>query len=229
VPKIKFFTISENVNIPEPTKKTLPDWYKHLPNFLDGDTKIRITNGEGTNATIKACMPFLDTFLTGYTATLWQDLEVTYENGFSTLKWRTNPEVASTRGPSPHSPFLVPPGCDGEELAWRSPFLIETDPGYDLLLTHPLNRYDLPFTTLSGIVAGEMLGTGNFPFYLKKGFEGIIEKGTPIFQIIPIKRESWVSEKDEALLKKGQRFKQESLTKITGWYKKTFRKAPDYK
>ena len=35
----------------------------------------------------------------------------------------------------------------------------------------------------------------NFPFFIKIGFEGIIEKGTPIAQIIPIKRDDWESEK----------------------------------
>lgn len=229
MPKIKFFTISENVSTPEPARVVLPDWYRQIPNFHNNEKKIRITSDGSTNATIKACMPFLDAFLTGYTARLWQDLEVTYENNFHMLRWRTSPEVASSRGTNPHVTFPIPPGCEDQEFAWSSPFLIETIPGYDLLLTHPLNRYDLPFTTLSGIVAGEMLSTGNFPFYLKKGFEGIIEKGTPIFQIIPIKRESWSSEKDEALLKKGERFRQESLMTITGWYKKTFRKAPNYK
>jgi hypothetical protein len=229
VPKIKFFTNSENVAIPQPTKRSLPEWYKQIPNFHYGDTKIRIVNGDVTNATVKACMPFLDTFLTGYTAVLWQDLEVTHDAGVHMLKWRATPNVADSRGPNPYATFPVPHGCANQEFVWQSPFFIETTPGYDLLLTHPLNRYDLPFTTLSGIVAGEMLSIGNFPFYIKEGFEGIIEKGTPIFQIIPIKRESWSSEEDSSLLKKGERFTQESILTITGWYKKTFRKAPDYK
>jgi hypothetical protein len=229
VPKIKFFTSHENVKILEPTKKYLPEWYKQIPNFYNGESNIRIKDGDTTNATVKACMPFLDTFLTGYTATLWQDLEVTRKDGLSSLKWRTAPEVAGARGPNPHSTFPVPLGCSNEEFVWKSPFIIETIPGYDLLLTHPLNRYDLPFTTLSGIVAGEILANGSVPFYLKEGFEGIIEKGTPIFQIIPIKRESWSSEEDSSLLKKGERFEQESLMTITGWYKKTLRKIPEYK
>jgi hypothetical protein len=227
--KIKFFTVHENVKNPEPSKKHLPDWYKQIPNFYNDEKKIRIKDGDTTNATVKACMPFLDAFLTGYTATLWQDLEVTRKNGLSILKWRTVPAVAGARGPNPHSTFPIPLGCSNEEFVWLSPFLIETIPSYDLLLTHPLNRHDLPFTTLSGIVAGEILGTGSFPFYLKEGFEGIIEKGTPIFQIIPIKRESWHSQEDKDLLKKGERFEQESLTTLTGWYKKTLRRAPQYK
>jgi hypothetical protein len=29
------------------------------------------------------------------------------------------------------------------------------------------------------------------PFYIKKNFEGLIPVGTPMFQILPIKRDSW--------------------------------------
>jgi hypothetical protein len=34
----------------------------------------------------------------------------------------------------------------------------------------------------------------NLPFLLKDNFEGLIPKGTPIAQIIPIKRDNWNSE-----------------------------------
>ena len=32
--------------------------------------------------------------------------------------------------------------------------------------------------------------------WIKQGFEGVIEKGTPMFQIIPFKREDWKAEFD---------------------------------
>ena len=38
---------------------------------------------------------------------------------------------------------------------------------------------------------------GSLPFYLYKDFEGLIPKGTPMFQIIPIKREDWTAVKNE--------------------------------
>jgi hypothetical protein len=37
----------------------------------------------------------------------------------------------------------------------------------------------------------------HFPFLLKKGFEGIIPAGTPLAQIIPFKRDNWVSEQEK--------------------------------
>jgi hypothetical protein len=35
---------------------------------------------------------------------------------------------------------------------------------------------------------------GQIPFFLQKDFTGIIPAGTPIAQLIPIKRDSWKSE-----------------------------------
>jgi hypothetical protein len=39
--------------------------------------------------------------------------------------------------------------------------------------------------------------TGNHPFIIKKGFEGVIPMGTPMMSIIPFKRDSWISDKRE--------------------------------
>jgi hypothetical protein len=69
--------------------------------------------------------------------------------------------------------------------------------GYSAIVMHPLNRVDLPFITMSGIVDFDKsihAPIGNIPFFIKKGFEGTIPAGTPMFQIIPFKREDWNSE-----------------------------------
>jgi hypothetical protein len=34
-------------------------------------------------------------------------------------------------------------------------------------------------------------GKNSVPFFLKEGFTGLIPSGTPMYQIIPIKREPW--------------------------------------
>jgi hypothetical protein len=62
---------------------------------------------------------------------------------------------------------------------------------------HPLNRVDLPFITISGIIDFDKsihAPIGNIPFFIKKGFTGTIPAGTPMFQMIPFKREDWKSE-----------------------------------
>ena len=66
-----------------------------------------------------------------------------------------------------------------------------------------MNRFDLPFYTMSGIVESDIWGLPVFTaFFLQKDFIGVIPKGTPIFQIIPFKRDDWereVSDDDDDL------------------------------
>jgi hypothetical protein len=67
-----------------------------------------------------------------------------------------------------------------------------------------------------------MYPTGNVPFYIKKGFEGIIPQGTPIAQLIPFRQENWSSKKTKGLVFLSNQDKSKSLSLINGWYKKTF-------
>ena len=71
---------------------------------------------------------------------------------------------------------------------------IEAPPGYSLLFTHPVNRTDLPFTTLTGLVDCDTFNDSpvNFPArWHDTGFNGVLPKGTPVAQCLPVKRESW--------------------------------------
>jgi hypothetical protein len=95
---------------------------------------------------------------------------------------------------------MTPPiGYERNPYKFENKWVMETPPGYSCLITHPLNRFDLPFFTMSGIVDTDQYNflPVNLPFFLKEGFEGIIPKGTPIAQVIPFKREPWHSEKED--------------------------------
>ncbi len=117
------------------------------------------------------------------------------------------------------------------EYTWNACVSFSVPKGYNMLVTHPLNRYDLPFTTLSGIIEGEYVvqPSGSFPFYIKHGFTGLIEQGTPIFQIIPFKTESWESQKIEGLSKIGTTNQKASNLVFNGWYKNKFWTRKEYK
>ena len=54
---------------------------------------------------------------------------------------------------------------------------------------------------------------------MKEDFEGVIPAGTPIIQIIPFKRENWNSENKDGLAKIANKSRQNSLVRISGWYK----------
>ena len=55
-------------------------------------------------------------------------------------------------------------------------------------------HHDLPFSTFSGIVDTDKHPMCiSFPFLIRKDFNGILKKGTPIAQCIPIKRENFMA------------------------------------
>jgi hypothetical protein len=60
-------------------------------------------------------------------------------------------------------------------------------------------------------------------FFLKRGFQGIIKKGTPLFQMIPFKRDNWEMELDLSQEKFDEHeFKAENRrSMLYGYYKKT--------
>jgi hypothetical protein len=80
-------------------------------------------------------------------------------------------------------------------IKFHNLWTIEAPEGYAVLFTHPLNRVDLPFTTLTGIVDCDRYHDNwiHFPArWNDPNFSGVLPKGTPVAQCVPVKRESWV-------------------------------------
>jgi hypothetical protein len=64
------------------------------------------------------------------------------------------------------------------------------------LVTHPINRTDLPFYTLGAVMDSDYNGMSlGLTILIKKDFKGILEKGTPIAQLIPFQRDDWTSQR----------------------------------
>lgn len=224
--KIKFYPKNKLVQevIPPPTNVPVPSWFKSIPNYVNND-KLIVENGH-SNLSVKSCVPFLDSFSTGYVFTLWCDVQVRYlDSDTPRLTWATlDPTIAPlVSRDDAHLP--IDDSFFPFTFSWSSHWGIETPKGYSCLFTHPLNRTDLPFITTSGIIDTDRWGTwGNQPFALKKGWEGILPSGTPIIQFIPFKREHWKSEIEKDL-HKGEQGVFENIRKassIRGYYKKKY-------
>lgn len=221
MPKIRLSSAHEFLPEMKPAKKYLPEWYAKMPLFIGG--KYKIGSNGNANLGAKACVPFLDSFMTGYTAELWCDILVTRDEGYAKLQTvGTNQPPFTVRGGEGTFPMPTPIGYEETHFAWINPYMLKLPKGYSCLITHPLNRYELPFQTLSGIVDADqyLLSTGRLPFFIKKDFEGVIEKGTPMYQVIPFKRENWTSEQDPSLRKEGDKKGFDFETVLYGWYKK---------
>jgi hypothetical protein len=177
---------------PIPAIKKLPDWYADIPTFVGGDKKFKRQPDGGLNATIKWCNPFLDSLSVGYLILLETDLQVYKQDGVQQIVWSYGTDVVSTHDVRQLDVRQIPVGFSDQPFKFMSNWSIQTPTGYSALFTHPLNRAELPFHTLSGFVETDTYTNPvNFPFLLRSDFEGIIPAGTPIAQVIPIKRESW--------------------------------------
>ena len=187
--------------LPEPASKNIPDWYKDAPSYSLGNkmqTGIKEENGASvrvTNATIKKCMPVFDAMSVGYIIKVPADIEVyKTKNGDTTATafswtWRApvkqHPmeQIVSYPHNGVHK-FSIP--------KFLNPWIIVTPPGYSCLFVSPMHR-DSKFNILPGIVDTDNFDHAvNFPFMLNdSNFEGKIEAGTPMAQVIPFKRDNF--------------------------------------
>jgi hypothetical protein len=156
------------------------------------------TMGDETQ-TVKKCPPFIDAMTYGYLIPLVTDLEV--RDGEFT--WNFAPEgFASEFSHSPigfhdSSQIVGAPFSDDDRfiIKFNTFWTIEAPPGYSLLFTHPVNRTDLPFTTLTGLVDCDAFYHSSVSFPARwhdTSFNGVLPKGTPVAQCLPVKRETWV-------------------------------------
>lgn len=231
---IKFASTDYVIPIPTPIKTTIPDWYKKSPRFINNEKKPRVIrlgdNKHEANRSMKACVPFLDGLTLGYAATLWQDVEVIRTPNGPEFRWLLDPKPVESRDGTGLELIPVPVGHYKTQFVWVNPYSIQTPPGYSILVTHPLNRSDLPFFTLSGVHDADVLmPNGHLPFYLREDFEGIIPKGTPMFQVIPFKRDDWESiDGGDDQRADAARRGWEGMTKLIGQYKDTHWKKKNF-
>jgi hypothetical protein len=217
--KFEYEPADKRLNALIPAISQIPDWYKKIPSFRN--SKKLIINNYNTNATVKHCMPFLEAMTTGYFITLWTDVQVSIVDDQPNLTWMAQPDPISFRNRPIDSMDLVPEGFYPAHFTWENPYFIRTPKKYGVLLTHPFNRHDLPFHTTTGIAdCSQTLHNGSIPFFVKKGFEGIIKAGTPIAQVIPFKKENWKSQQTTGLIEIGEKNNYEARRTFNHWYKK---------
>ena len=204
---------------PVPAKTVLPDWFRKLPPVHKAHQSVS-DNG----LTIKRCMPFLDAMTTGWIIPLPASLRMEVKNSGTetSFGWEFDKVLVSS-----HHSYQI----DGHPKGHLPPnkfhnyWTIETPPGWSCLFVQPLNRGPQLFEVLSGVVDTDTYASLiHFPF-LATAPDGlhVIEKGTPLVQVIPFQRETTAikadiraeTEADKASRKKILRQTQASV----GWYR----------
>lgn len=149
---------------------------------------------EFPQGSVRMCSPFLDALTAGYMLRLPQALRVVTDGDDIQFNWK---QAREGFGVGSHPLIQI-----GEDTGWDAPAVykfmvpwgIEMPEGYAALITHPLNRYDLPFLTLSGLVDVDgYTSPVNLPFVWRPGGDGEVwlDAGLPIAQVVPVLREEW--------------------------------------
>lgn len=215
---------------PVPAIKLIPEWYKNQNKYTNGEKEYGQT---GTvNHTIKACMPVFDLMSAGYIYTLPGDVLISRDGaGNINTLWSTNASTLVQSHPQQqYDSYSIPEEYEPVGLKFINPWISVTPAGYSSLYIHPSFRDDLPFQIIPAIVDTDTHPINvNFPFFIRKDFEGMIPMGTPIMQIIPFKREKWshkiILEHDESLNKIWKR----AEGKVSNRYKTFFRQKKEWK
>lgn len=180
---------------PYPASKKSPFWLKRMPTYI-GRKKAINDNGV-PNYTIKNNYNITDALNIGYYIPLHSDVSFKTEKNYGiNVKWAWNSlkvvhmyEEEETEG------YPLPDSFEQVIFKWGCPWIIKTPPGWSCLFTHPMHQDNLPFKSIPIVVDTDKYPKSiEFPFLLEKDFSGLIEKGTPIIQVIPFKREKVISE-----------------------------------
>ena len=214
--------------LPVPASLGLPDWLKAMPTKAFSSINLR------EEETVKRCPPVVDAMTTGFLLPLICDLRV--ENGAITwdhdlpaggpLDYPRSPIGFHDAGQVTGTPLF---DTDRFVIKFHNLWTVEAPEGYAVYFTHPANRFDLPFTTLSGLVDCDSYTDTwiHFPAHWHDmGFTGTLPKGTPIAQCIPVKRDNWVAETSCFTAEKTQavhEFRNE-MRGATGLYRRKLRK-----
>ena len=148
--------------------------------------------------TVKQCPPFVDAMAHGFLIPL--PCDVTVRNGRFSWFWDLPPLSVEAHPRSPLS-FHVPAQVTGTPfhdanravIKFNSFWTIELESGYSLFATHPINRADLPFRLLTGVVDADRFTDVGILFpavWTDPQYDGVLPAGTPVAQCFPVARDA---------------------------------------
>lgn len=204
---------------PVPAKAYMPEWFRKLP-AVD-ERKISTTD---TGLTVKRCMPFLDAMTTGWIIPLAATVRIEVRDNGETVDtgWDFDRTMVSNHGA--HQVRGNPWG-KRPPMKFHSYWTIVTPPGWSCLFVNPLNRPNGLFDVVAGVVDTDTYrSTIHFPFFATApdGLH-VIEKGSPMVQVIPFRRKTTALQAD--IRAEGEHEKAERVGILrktlaaSGWYR----------
>ena len=180
--------------LPRPAlaREFLPGWLREMPRHAFSDL-----HGEDVR-TVKHCPPFVDAMSQGFVIPL--PCDVTVREGRLSWDWAI-PAPSVTMHPRAPISFHTSAQVEGTPfhqpgqvvVKFNSFWTIELEPGWSLFAMHPVNRADLPFRLLGGLVDADRFHDVGILFpavWLDASFSGVLPRGMPVAQCIAVRREA---------------------------------------
>jgi hypothetical protein len=174
--------------LPKPTAKYTPDWWKSLK--IDESKKSAYDLYTGN---IKHCPSFTDVFSSGYVVPMWMDIYLGYDKETGQYGTQSNnlTNISYHNGASvdlKNYKFL------GKETSAffkaYSPWSIITKPDISIMILPLFFNFDPDFSVVPGIMDTDIVNHISPDIaYHSKNREIFIERGTPLFQVIPFKKQ----------------------------------------
>ena len=177
---------------PVAARSVLPDWLRAMK------PRVASVVHQRSIRTLKQCPPFVDAMSHGFMILL--PCDITVSDGRFSWDWPLPPLTLANHPRAPLS-FHVAEQLQGSPLAragrvaikFNSFWTIELDAGWSLMVTHPINRDELPFRLITGMVDADRFNDVgiNFPaVWTDPAFAGTLPRGLPIAQCHPVPRET---------------------------------------
>ena len=172
---------------PYPAMQVVPEWYKQMPPLVPS----------GDVGTVKRCAPFLDAMTFGYIIPLPVEMHITYlrnAQGAGELDIKVKGYSPPMLDMHPQRQVAGAPFANMPIVKFLNPWIIKTPPGYSTLFVPPMNRFAAPIVPLCGVVETDRYYQEiHFPsvWLAPVGQSVALMEGTPLVQVIPIRREAW--------------------------------------
>lgn len=176
---------------PRPASSYIPKWFKDFPPY-DFSDKLEISE-RASNASPKKCRPMLDGIMSGYIIPLWSDVIVSRKLESLDISWRVKENVFDLHGETTKQ-IPPPAGYQNIVFKYKSMLTIKTPPGYSVMINQPNGHTNSPFFAVSAVLDTDGINHAlDFPVWIREDLSGIVEKGEPMVQVTPFKRENWKS------------------------------------
>ena len=201
----------------------IPEWYKKSRSYMSGGKFDVMPPHE--KQTVKRCIPVFDYLTTGIN--LYLPFTIYVHGKYPERTFNCNTVEPDICGLGSHNinqiqDFPLPIEFDPNPKKINFPYLIKAPKGYSAIYVQPINELSDKLLFPRGLVNVDKYNTQvNFPFFIKKDFEGYINAESHFMSVFFIKREKLSLNFKEYENAKGSIL--QSNTMIQNWGKNFYR------